>query len=245
MRILIPYDGTKNAENALLELHNAEFGKDDEILVIITDVLLAESLDEISQTRRKRRLDFESTGTSSYSPSRSKFEEERFLVNKIQSRLLSEFPELNIKTGTLPGYSLVSSELLDKARRWKADLIILGKQKHEVEAAKNGYKPEFWRIVSEAQSPVRFAYGTKHENFKIKPNYSFVADKENLNGKQKSKVQKASTYVAGMIRQQEKNSVQVAPSNELFEQNTNPKLRRLYKPKRRIQKLATASPVAI
>ncbi len=136
MRILIPYVGTKNAENALLKLENNEFGKDVEIMIVITDIFMAESPDEISETRCKRRLDFESSGTCSYISSRWKLEEERFLVNKIQSRLSADFPSLNIKVETLPGYSLVSSELLEKAGRWKADLIILGKQKHLVGADK-------------------------------------------------------------------------------------------------------------
>ena len=245
MKILIPYDGSTNAENALLELQKAEFGKDDEILVVITDVFLAESLEDISKTHRKRRLDFESSGASSYIPSRWKLEEERFLTSEIQSRLSTDFPALNITVETLPGYNLVSSELLEKAARWQTDLIILGKQKYEVEAAKNGYKPGLWRIVSEAQSPVRFAYGANHDSFAIKPDYSFIAEKQNSNGKQISKVQKTSSDFGGLINRQAKMPIQAVSSTELFEQISDPKPRRVLKPKRKKKKLATASVVAV
>jgi nucleotide-binding universal stress UspA family protein len=247
MRVLIPYDGTKNAENALFELHNAEFGKDDEILVVITDVWLPESIEELSNARRKRRLNFERSGTSSYIPARRRLEEERFLVCEIQNRLSAEFPKLNIKVGTLPGFSLVSSEVLEKAKRWKADLIILGKLKHKVEASKNGYKSKFGFVVSEAECPVRFAYGAdqRNLNFTIDQNFSFIADTENSNGKQISKTQNVSNDVGKFRKRQAKSSVQTVSSTELFEQITNPKLRRLYKTKRKIKKLATTATVTV
>ncbi|MEZ5345468.1 MAG: universal stress protein [Pyrinomonadaceae bacterium] len=160
MRILIPYDGTTNAENALHELHNPDFGMDDEILVVITDVFMAESLEEISRTRRKRRLDFESTGTSSYAPARIEAEEERFLALEIRDRLSLKHSSLNIKVETLPGSSLVSNELLEKAARWKPDLIILGAEKREPDNRFGEYKSGIWRIAAEVQFPVRIVYGS-------------------------------------------------------------------------------------
>lgn len=155
MRVLIPYDGTINAENALLELYYVEFGRDDEILIVITDVFLAESFEEFSNVRRKRRLNFESSGNSSYAPARRGYEEELFLAKEIRDRLSFELPALNISVETLPGFNLVSSELLAKAARWKPDLIILGTQEDPTNEEDDGYNSGLWRVVSEAECEVR------------------------------------------------------------------------------------------
>ncbi len=168
MKILIPYDGTKAAEIALLDLQNAGFGQTDEILVVITDVFLPESAEEFFNARRMCRLNLEKSGTYSFAPARRQFEEERFLSRQIR-RLFSALPLWNIRVETLPGASLVSSEILEKAASWKADVIVLGSKEGEAAALSNGYKSGLWRVVSEAGCSVRLARRANPEKSAISP----------------------------------------------------------------------------
>lgn len=166
MKVLIPYDGTREAENALLELYNAGFGRQDEILILITDVFLPVSKEGFLNARRERHLNLEKSGICSFVPARRRIEEERMLSRKIRARL-SDFPVSDFKIGTLPGNSLVSSEILETAAVWKADLIILGSTKREnnkTDAAVNDvYQSSVRRIVLQAGCPVRLARGSNHD----------------------------------------------------------------------------------
>lgn len=162
MKVLIPYDGTEYADNALLDLQAAGLGKDDEIVVTITDVWLPESADEVLKVKAERRLNLERSGTCSYAPARRRFEEERFLSSLIRKRLSSAFPMWNFRIETLPGFSLVSSEILEKVSRWRPDLVILGSRRDAVEVSNGSYRSGLWRVVSEVDCSVRLARRTNY-----------------------------------------------------------------------------------
>ncbi len=164
MKVLIPYDGTKAAENALLELQNADFGQTDEIVIVITDIFLPDSAEEFSKARRRRQLKLENSGNCSYIQARRQLEEEKLLSREIHNRMSSEFPAWNVRIETLPGFSLVSSEILAKAARAKPDLIILGLQESEADSTNDAYRSGLWRVVSEAECPVRLARGNNPDN---------------------------------------------------------------------------------
>ncbi len=166
MKVLIPYDGSKNAENALLELQRADFGRQDEILVLVTDIFLPESAKMFFKTQRERQLNLERSGICSHVPARRLVEEKKLLKREISRRLSNYLPTWNISIGTLPGSSLVSSEILAKSAVWNADLIILGASFEEDSvAAINGYKSEKWRVAAGADCPVRIARPKKASNF--------------------------------------------------------------------------------
>ncbi|MEP6947324.1 MAG: universal stress protein [Acidobacteriota bacterium] len=165
MKVLIPYDGTRYADNALLELGAAGLGSNDEIVVVITDVWLPESLDEVLQARSERRMNLERSGTSSYAPARRRLEEERLLSLQICKRLSLRFPMWNIRIETLNGSSLVSSEILEKIARWKPDLIILGSQSGIAETSNNSHRSDLWRVVSKAKCSVRLARTQNYHEF--------------------------------------------------------------------------------
>lgn len=162
MKVLIPFDGTKYADNALLDLQAAGFGKDDEIVVAITDVWLPESADEVLKVKAERRLNLERSGTCSYAPARRRFEEERFLSSLIRKRVSSAFPMWDIRIESLPGFSLVSSEILEKASKWRPDLVVLGSQRNIVEVSNGNYRSGLWRVVSELDCSVRLARRTNY-----------------------------------------------------------------------------------
>ncbi len=127
MKILIPYDGSQNAENALRDLSEAGLppGRH-EVLIVVTDVWLPETAEEFERARAARRLKVERSGMCSYIPARRKLEEERFLSCEARELLSSMFPSWDIRVETLPGRILVSSEVSERAETWGAQLIILG-----------------------------------------------------------------------------------------------------------------------
>lgn len=219
MKILIPHDGTKNAENALLDLQNAGFGQDDEVLIVITDVFLPESAEEFFKAVKERRLNLEKSGTCSYAPARRQFEEERLLAREIRRRLSTDFPAWNIQIETLPGLSLVPGEILEKAARWKADLIILGCEEGAMIKNPNGYKSGLRRVAAEAKCAVRLAFGATGAKPAVKPDRVFTEGEENLVEKQISERQKTSNNVAGtLLRRQGNYSVERGGSAKKREQ---------------------------
>jgi nucleotide-binding universal stress UspA family protein len=149
MKILIPYDGSKNADIALDYLHAAEFAPEEhEILVVVTDVWLPETVEEFFSTRALRKRQTEMSGSSSYAPALRDWEEERFLARDVRRRLESKFPSWDVTVTTLAGFSLVSSEVLEKAESWGADLIILGSQS-------DSGAPGAQAVAAKARCPVR------------------------------------------------------------------------------------------
>lgn len=161
MRILIPHDGTKAADNALDELQRAGIGLADDVLVVITDVFLPESTEEFFRAQKERRMNLERSGICSFVPARMQFEDEKFLTLQIRRSLSSRFPGSNIKIEALRGSSLTSSEILEKAAAWNADLIILGSQESDTNAPNGGYGSGLRRIAAEAGCSVRIARGSR------------------------------------------------------------------------------------
>jgi hypothetical protein len=148
MKILIPYDGSINANIALDSLQTAEFaGNKHEILVIVTDVWLHETREEFFSTRAGRKRQMEMSGISSYAPALRAREEAQFFLREVSCRLESKFPLRNIRVEMLPGFSLISSEVLERAKSWGADIIIFGSHEESHSAAK--------RVIAEAQCSVR------------------------------------------------------------------------------------------
>jgi nucleotide-binding universal stress UspA family protein len=159
MRVLVPYDGTAAAEKALLALRGAGVGPADEIQIVVTDIFLPGSAAEFSEESRRRRLTLKRSGSCSFSPALGRWEEEQFLSRELRLRLSEIFPGWNIQIGMLPGFSLVSSEILERAERWNADLIVLGAP--EAGQAAAGYRSGVWRVAAEAACSVHFARGAK------------------------------------------------------------------------------------
>lgn len=240
MKVLIPYDGTPEAENALLELENAGFGTEDEFLIVITDVFLPESKDEFFKAKNERYRNLEKSGTCSYVAARRKIEEEKFLVRRIRERL-SDFPLPNIKIETLPGDNLAAGEILEKAARYQADLIILGTREKKNDAAPNGYKSSLQRILSQSRCPVRLAFGAKSKSFEtntdLPKRISIVSNVPTE--KQSPGTQTISEDIKQLIFDQGKNSIQIVRSAEKTEQIPKLAARRQNKSRSRIKHFAT------
>jgi nucleotide-binding universal stress UspA family protein len=156
MRILIPYDGSQNAENALRDLSEAGFaGGKHEVLVVVSGVWLPETAKEFERARAARWLKVERSGMCSYIPARRKPEEERLLISEARERLSLMFPSWDVRVERLPGRSLVSSEILQRAETWGAELIILGGRDDFVTAQSVGQGTGAARVAKEARCAAR------------------------------------------------------------------------------------------
>jgi nucleotide-binding universal stress UspA family protein len=158
MRILVPYDGSTNADIALESLLAPEFAEGrHEILVVVTDVWLHGSAKEYASIRARRGAQIRKSGMSSYAPALKTYEEERFLSRKVLSRLESKLPLSSVRVETLPGLTLVETELLQRADDWEPDLILLGSQRHTV-------PPRMRSIAGRLKHRVRIAQHPKVSN---------------------------------------------------------------------------------
>jgi len=158
MKIMIPYDGSKNTEKALSALRRrADFAQaQHDALIVVSDVWLADSAEEFSRAVRERRLKVARAGVSSHAPALSAWEEERVLSREALDRVTSMFPLWNVKVETLPGFSLVSSEMLEKAERSKVDVIVIGAGKSFPDDGK-GFGGGALRVANEATCNVFLA----------------------------------------------------------------------------------------
>lgn len=158
MKIMIPYDGSKNTEKALSALRRrADFAQaQHDALIVVSDVWLADSAEEFSRAVKERRLKVARAGVSSHVPALSAWEEERVLSREALSRITSMFPLWNVKVETLPGFSLVSSEMLEKAERSKVDVIVIGAGKSFPDNGK-AYGGGALRVANEATCNVFLA----------------------------------------------------------------------------------------
>ena len=161
MKILIPYDGSKNAEKALRDLSEAGLAGGDrhEVLIVVSDVWLTESVEEFFSACAARRRKVEISGACSYISAQRRLEEERFLSREASERLSSMFPSWDARVETLPGMSLASSEVLERAETWGADLIILGSGETGAAAQTFSQGTGAARVAKEAACAVRVAGG--------------------------------------------------------------------------------------
>jgi hypothetical protein len=124
---MIPYDGSISTEIVLGELKSrADFaGTEHDALIVISDVWLADSAEEFANVATARRLKVALAGASSHVQARRAREEERMLSREAHQRITSMFPLWNVEVETLPGFSLVSSEILEKVKDSNTDIIAI------------------------------------------------------------------------------------------------------------------------
>jgi nucleotide-binding universal stress UspA family protein len=162
MKIMIPYDGSINAEIALGALRRradySNVGHD--ALVVISDVWLADSAEEFTRVANARRRRAAKAGALSYAPALSTWEEERFLSREALDRVTSMFPLWNVEVATLPGFSLVSSEILETADRSNTDVIAIGTHQPLADRVE-GHGRAALRVAKEASCDVFLASGKR------------------------------------------------------------------------------------
>lgn len=128
MKVLIVYDGSDNADTALDDLRRAGLPGGVEALVVVTDICLPSSPEEISRVVAARRMMVLRSGVSSFVPALRDIEEERVMSYKAERRLRSMFPLGAVRSEGLSNRDSIHRGTLRRAEAWGADLIVIGSQ---------------------------------------------------------------------------------------------------------------------
>ena len=126
IKVLIVYDGSENAEAALDDLSRAGLPGGVEALVVVTDVCLPSSPEDISRTVADRRMMVLKSGVSSFVPALRDVEEERVMSYSAERRLRSMFPLGAVKAEGLSNRHSIRRGMVRRAEAWGADLIVIG-----------------------------------------------------------------------------------------------------------------------
>ena len=125
-KVIIPYDGSENAEAALDTLNTAGLPPDLEVLVAVTHVWLPLSPYDITRAVSARRMKVLTAGVSSFVPALRDYEEQRVLSLEAEKRISAMFPLGNIKAEAVHDVATVANEIVLKAKTWRAELIVIG-----------------------------------------------------------------------------------------------------------------------
>lgn len=156
LRVLIPYDGSGTAEATLKDLSSAGLPRELDALIAVTQVWLPSSPYEITSAVSARRMKLLTSGLSSYVPALQEHEEQRVLALEAERRLRSMFPEGRVKTEAIQDTAAMAQAILERAKRWGAELIILG-SKTSPTSQVSDYAGPALRVAQHARCSVRIA----------------------------------------------------------------------------------------
>jgi nucleotide-binding universal stress UspA family protein len=126
MKILIGYDGSPSADDALVDLRRAGLPREAHALVVsVAGVIMVPeplSYEVAAQGVMSRRLT--SSLMQAERQSARVLEEAKQLASQAKERLESYFPKWNVRAETLAGTA--SHELIRKADEWLPDLVVVG-----------------------------------------------------------------------------------------------------------------------
>ena len=115
-KVLIPYDGSENAEAALAALNTAGLPSDLDVLVAVTHVWLPSSPYDITRAVSARRMKVLTAGVSSFVPALRDYEEQRVLSLEAERRISAMFPLGNIKAEAVHDSANVANEIVLRAK---------------------------------------------------------------------------------------------------------------------------------
>jgi nucleotide-binding universal stress UspA family protein len=156
LRVLIPYDGSETAEETLKDLSRAGLPRELDALIAVTQVWLPSSPYEITSAVSARRMKLLTSGLSSYVPALQEHEEQRVLCLEAERRLRSMFPEGRVKTEAIQDTAVMAQAILERAKRWRAELIILG-SKTDPSSQISDHSGPALRVAQDAHCSVRIA----------------------------------------------------------------------------------------
>ena len=156
LKVLIPYDGSDSADMALSNLKRAGLPQELEALVAVMHVWLPLSPYEITRAVSARRMKLLTSGISSFAPALRDYEEQRVLSLEAGRRVRSIFPSGTVRTEAMQEMAAVASEILRKAKSWRAELIILGSQSSPSPHITDYAGPAL-RVAQDAHCSVRIA----------------------------------------------------------------------------------------
>ena len=156
IKVLIPYDGSESGDAALDELRRAGLPKALDAIVALTNVWLPSSPYEITRAVSARRMMVLTAGTASFAPALRNYEEQRALSVAAEHRIRSVFPLGTIMTEPIQDTAAVTNEILRKAKKWGAELIIVGSRTSPSPDITDYAGPAL-KVAQEAHCSVRIA----------------------------------------------------------------------------------------
>jgi nucleotide-binding universal stress UspA family protein len=162
-KVIIPYDGSENAEAALDTLNTAGLPPDLEVLVAVTDVWLPLSPYDITRAVSARRMKVLTAGASSFVPALRDYEEQRVLSLEAERRISAMFPLGNIKAEAVHDVATVANEIVLKAKTWGAELIVIGSNPSPSPHI-NDYAGPALKVAQNAHCSVRIARASDRED---------------------------------------------------------------------------------
>ena len=128
MRILIGYDGSESADAALDDLRRAGLPREVEALIVsVSEVMMPPSeigSDVVGAPLMSGRLSAVLAQVEAQAA--QKLKEAQEFASKAGDRVRSYFPNWNVEARAIAGTP--STELINKADDWKADLVVVGSQ---------------------------------------------------------------------------------------------------------------------
>ncbi len=162
-KVLVPYDGSENAEAALDTLTTAGLLPDLDVLVAVTHVWLPLSPYDITRAVNARRMKVLTAGMSSFVPALRESEEQRVLSREAEKRISAMFPLGNIKAEAMHEAATVANEIVLKAKTWGAELIVIGSNTSPSPHI-NDYAGPALKVAEDAHCSVRIARSTDRKD---------------------------------------------------------------------------------
>ena len=156
IKVLIPYDGSESGDAALDDLRRAGLPQALDAIVALTNVWLPSSPYEITRAVSARRMMVLTAGMASFAPALRNYEEQRALSVAAEHRIRSVFPLGTIMTEPIQDTAAVTNEILRKAKKWGAELIIVGSRTSPSPDITDYAGPAL-KVAQEAHCSVRIA----------------------------------------------------------------------------------------
>ena len=161
LKVLIPYDGSERSVSAFNDLKRAGLPANLHALVAVTNVWLPMSPYEITRAVTDRRMKTLRSGVSSFVPALRDYEEQRVLSFEVERHVRKMFPNASVKAEALPDVAFVTNDILQKAKKWPADLIIVGANASPSPQITDYAGPAI-KVAKEAHCSVRIARASDH-----------------------------------------------------------------------------------
>ena len=163
MRILIGYDGSEGADEAIDDLRKAGLPRDVEALIVsISEVSMPPSaigIEMVGPPMTSRRV----TEALAKADARTEqaLKEANELAAKAGDRVRSMFPSWDVQTEGVAGWP--ATDLINKADEWKADLVVVGSRGRSA-LGRFILGSVSKKAVTDSQHSVRVARGTVDKN---------------------------------------------------------------------------------
>ncbi|HKR61653.1 MAG TPA: universal stress protein [Pyrinomonadaceae bacterium] len=175
MRILIGYDGSESADAALDDLLRAGLPREVEALIVsVSEIVMPPSSvghEVVGPPLTSRRL----TAVLAHAEAQAaqKLKEAEELAAKAGASLRSSFPDWNVETVGLAGDP--STELINKADEWKADLVVVGSHGRSA-LGRFMLGSVSKKVVTDSHHSVRVVRGTVKQNGGLPPKIMIGVD---------------------------------------------------------------------